>query len=79
MGIRKDRIISTKVRSCQAVEKVFFAVILGAAKNLTQGVILNVVKDLMSSFALLRTGFVVCLSSRRKGRCLIVDKHINFF
>jgi hypothetical protein len=55
----------------QAVEKLFHYVILSEAKNLTQGVILNPsialrvnsVKDLMSSFALLRTGFVASGSS----------------
>jgi hypothetical protein len=33
-------------------------VILNEVKNLTQGVILNAVKDLMSSFAWLRAGSV---------------------
>jgi hypothetical protein len=40
-----------------------FFVILSEAKNLTRSVILNEVKDLMGSFALLRTGFVAFSSS----------------
>jgi hypothetical protein len=37
---------------------VLLLVILSEAKNLTRRVILNEVKDLLSSFAMLRTGFV---------------------
>jgi hypothetical protein len=48
---------------CQAVEKHPEGIILSEAKNLTWNVILNEVKDLMSSFALLRTGFVAFCSS----------------
>jgi hypothetical protein len=51
------------VWSCQAVEKHPEGIILSEAKNLTWNVILNEVKDLMSSFALLRTGFVAFCSS----------------
>jgi len=51
------------VNPCESIGKVFSAVILSAAKNLTRSVILNEVKDLMGSFALLRTGFVASSSS----------------